>query len=161
MLIQCPECGKQISDKADSCPNCGCPVNKMNYDNYCSINDVKYDLTDAINVLSKVDNKDTDVHPLFVIEEMIRNKTSLERESAKKLALIILKTNKIPPDFNGKIDTYKTTQAQLNIPKCPTCGSTNIEEIGGLERVASVVVWGLSSKKINKTFKCKNCGYTW
>lgn len=25
MLIQCPECGKEISDKAASCPSCGCP----------------------------------------------------------------------------------------------------------------------------------------
>lgn len=25
MLIQCPECGKEISDKAEACPNCGCP----------------------------------------------------------------------------------------------------------------------------------------
>lgn len=25
-LIRCPECGKEISDKAVSCPNCGCPM---------------------------------------------------------------------------------------------------------------------------------------
>ena len=25
-LIKCPECGKEISDKAKSCPNCGAPV---------------------------------------------------------------------------------------------------------------------------------------
>lgn len=25
MLIHCPECGKEISDQAASCPNCGCP----------------------------------------------------------------------------------------------------------------------------------------
>lgn len=25
-LINCPECGKEISDKAFACPNCGCPV---------------------------------------------------------------------------------------------------------------------------------------
>lgn len=25
-LINCPECGKQISDKAASCPNCGYPI---------------------------------------------------------------------------------------------------------------------------------------
>lgn len=25
-LINCPECGKEISDKAVSCPNCGCPI---------------------------------------------------------------------------------------------------------------------------------------
>lgn len=25
-LINCPECGKEISEKAKSCPNCGCPI---------------------------------------------------------------------------------------------------------------------------------------
>ena len=46
-------------------------------------------------------------------------------------------------------------------PKCPTCQSTNIKNIGTGERVASVAMLGLFSKKINKSFKCKNCGYTW
>ncbi len=27
-LINCPECGKEISDKATSCPSCGCPIEK-------------------------------------------------------------------------------------------------------------------------------------
>ncbi len=26
-LIKCPECGKEISDKANSCPSCGYPIN--------------------------------------------------------------------------------------------------------------------------------------
>lgn len=26
MLIKCIECGKEISDKAKNCPNCGCPI---------------------------------------------------------------------------------------------------------------------------------------
>lgn len=25
-LIKCNECGHTISDKAESCPNCGCPI---------------------------------------------------------------------------------------------------------------------------------------
>lgn len=25
-IIQCPECGKSVSDRATSCPNCGCPI---------------------------------------------------------------------------------------------------------------------------------------
>ena len=25
-LINCPECGKEISDRANSCPNCGYPI---------------------------------------------------------------------------------------------------------------------------------------
>ena len=28
-LIRCPECGKEISDKASSCPNCGCPISGL------------------------------------------------------------------------------------------------------------------------------------
>ena len=27
VLIKCSECGKEISSKAKSCPNCGCPIN--------------------------------------------------------------------------------------------------------------------------------------
>lgn len=28
-LIKCPECGKEISDKAINCPNCGFPINQV------------------------------------------------------------------------------------------------------------------------------------
>lgn len=28
-MIKCHECGKEISDKASSCPNCGCPLSEM------------------------------------------------------------------------------------------------------------------------------------
>ena len=28
-LINCPECGKEISDKALTCPNCGIPINQQ------------------------------------------------------------------------------------------------------------------------------------
>lgn len=52
-------------------------------------------------------------------------------------------------------DTTKPT------PKCPTCQSTNVQKIEIGERVASVAIFGIFSKKINKSFKCKNCGYTW
>ena len=28
-LITCPECGKEVSDKATACPNCGYPINTV------------------------------------------------------------------------------------------------------------------------------------
>lgn len=52
-------------------------------------------------------------------------------------------------------------EEQSRVPKCPTCGSTNIRKMGGVERGASIAAFGIFSKKINKTFKCSNCGYTW
>ena len=28
MMIKCPECGREISSKATSCPHCGCPISE-------------------------------------------------------------------------------------------------------------------------------------
>lgn len=64
--------------------------------------------------------------------------------------------------FKVQVDAQEERERQeKNKPKCPTCGSTNIRKIGTGERVASVVGFGLLSKKINKTWKCNNCGHTW
>ena len=52
-------------------------------------------------------------------------------------------------------------EEKSRVPKCPTCGSTNIRKMSGVERGASITAFGIFSKKINKTFKCGNCGYTW
>lgn len=73
------------------------------------------------------------------------------------------KTNPFFPDLTPQQIAQANAQAQelLNKPKCPTCGSTNIKKIGGVERGASIWAFGIFSKKINKTFKCGNCGYTW
>lgn len=32
-LINCHECGKEISDKAEACPHCGCPTKEVANDN--------------------------------------------------------------------------------------------------------------------------------
>lgn len=52
-------------------------------------------------------------------------------------------------------------QKLYNVPRCPTCGSTNISKIGTLGRALSVSFFGLASNKIGKTHKCNNCGTTW
>lgn len=54
----------------------------------------------------------------------------------------------------------QSTQTQ-NIPKCPTCGSTNIHKIKAGERTASIIGFGIFSRKANKTWKCENCGHLW
>lgn len=34
-LIKCPECGKEVSDQAASCPNCGTPLNTASSKKFC------------------------------------------------------------------------------------------------------------------------------
>lgn len=48
-----------------------------------------------------------------------------------------------------------------NIPKCPTCSSTNIKKISATSKVASVAVWGLLSRKVHKQWHCNVCGSEW
>ena len=48
-----------------------------------------------------------------------------------------------------------------NVPKCPTCGSTNIEKISAAKRGVHMGLFGVFSKTSFSQFKCKNCGYQW
>lgn len=34
-LIKCTECGKEVSDKAPNCPNCGAPVTPQKFCKFC------------------------------------------------------------------------------------------------------------------------------
>ena len=60
-------------------------------------------------------------------------------------------------------DPTKDPESPYYIPviKCPTCSSTNVKKISSASRVFSVSFLGLNSNKINKSFECKTCGYTW
>lgn len=48
-----------------------------------------------------------------------------------------------------------------NIPRCPTCGSTNIKHLSNMNRAASFFTWGFASDKLGKQFECLNCKYKW
>lgn len=159
MLIECPECNKMISDRASVCPNCGCPIDKMDFANYCNVNGKSHDFSDIVELLPQVGSKDTDVSPIY-ITGMISRKTQLDWDCAKELADILIKTKTVPKRFDGSLKV-RNERIQASIPKCPTCQSTNIQKISPTERVGSIAMWGIFSKKINKSFKCKNCGYTW
>ena len=61
--------------------------------------------------------------------------------------------------------TYSTPvvqkQESSNVPKCPTCQSTNIEKISLTSKVVGGALFGLFSSNVRKTMHCKNCGYKW
>jgi len=84
-------------------------------------------------------------------------------------AMIDLK-KKDPIEYQLKMSQFKANLRQQenskkveedNKPKCPNCHSTNIKPISGTERAMSIIGLGMFSKKINKSFKCLDCKYTW
>lgn len=146
-LILCPECTKEVSDKAKQCIHCGYPldeyVKKINKSNdikidqkcvLCGQNEWSYDKQTGCNI-------------------------------CKCCGYIVVSDENRYNEYSKLIEIKKEQQVQnkqdLNVPKCPTCQSTNIRKIGAGERVASVLGLGIFSKKINKTWKCNNCGHTW
>ena len=65
-------------------------------------------------------------------------------------------------EFNAKMEHGKAVlEEQARIPKCPSCGSSNISKIGVMGRAVSFSLVGFASSKIGKTHKCNNCGTTW
>lgn len=120
----------------------------------CNINGIDYDLREVC--------------------ELILNKESIEGcKILAKMANISMFQN----DFCDYVrqhkevpryyDPYIPNNSRANytntkpIIKCPTCSSTNVREISTLERNGSFFFFGFGSNKLNKTFKCNNCNYTW
>lgn len=45
-----------------------------------------------------------------------------------------------------------------NLPKCPTCQSTNVRKISVTKRAAHGVAFGILSNTARSQFECLNCG---
>ena len=58
---------------------------------------------------------------------------------------------------------------EVNKPRCPTCGSTNVEKIpsrliskdGTVVTAEAVRFLVFGARKNEKQFACRNCGYKW
>lgn len=110
---------------------------------------------------NKLINTNITIEDYQVIDNVSDDITFLE-------AMIDLK-EKDPIEYQLKMSQFKANLKQQenskvkedNTPKCPNCHSTNIKSISGTERAISIMGLGIFSKKINKSFKCLNCKYTW
>ena len=165
-LIICPECGKEISDQSKQCIHCGYPISEIvtphrTDERICIVNGKEIYLH---FLLYNIETKEK-------FDRLVRT-IDCKGTTAIKIIKEVDETKKIPETLNFETRTQslkrqeqeklqRQQQEQANLPKCPTCGSTNIRKIGSVERGTSIVAFGIFSKKINKTFKCGNCGYTW
>lgn len=167
-LIKCIECGNDVSEYADKCPKCGCPIDlilktKKSCVHKFKIDGKEYDLTEFEK---KVDNET--LQSVVKIARMLMHEYNIPGADAKLIGDIIAFNNhQIPSDYNETFEKLRANNREaikaeeLLKPKCPHCQSTNIAKISTTERAVSVIGLGILSKKINKSFKCKNCGYTW
>ncbi len=154
-LISCPECNKEVSDKAEVCIHCGYPLRNT----ICIIRGEKYDLSFAFTTASANPEHDKIFKKGYIRKATQKNGYDTGSRNSGALMDQIMQTGVIPKTFEWP---YPEDIIYLNSAiTCPTCKSTNVSKIGAGERAASVGLFGIFSKKINKTFKCNSCGYTW
>jgi len=133
LMKYCPKCGDITFGKNNECSFCN-----------HTINETEYTYNEYLKNRSTIKQK--------IKEEYIDNSPEFNEELAQK------REEENDKVIHGK-GTYRYSQE--NVPKCPTCGSTNIKRITTLDRAVSVGTLGLLSGKIGKNYECLNCKAKW
>lgn len=165
-LIKCPECNKQISNKATICPNCGFPIANDTSHHYCEINCQIYDLDDEVCLVKNGKHEEA--------FWSLKDKCDISANNCLSIIKYIKLTDGVPSVYNIEEYTNKEEKnaydivlnmdkniLQSNIPKCPTCGSTNIQKISTTKKAMGSLFVGLLSTDARNQFECNNCGYKW
>lgn len=180
-LITCPECGKEVSDKAKMCPNCGYPINDPTVpdvkNNICAFKGQRYDLTEVLEYIEKTYDEngycvDPKTPAYFALKRIIPTIGCDTNELLGYLARYrkvpdfnfiptgdpdkyrLIKPKDYDPNFNIH-KAFEEEQKKL-IPKCPKCGSTSITT--GSRGYSLFTGFLGSGKTVNR---CGNCGYKW
>lgn len=124
--------------------------------------------SDTENLVDKVNNCNGNLIKVNITEEEFDILCDISEDNNFLQAMIDLKEKDIieynlkMSQFKSQLEQQKSSRTQNdNTPRCPHCKSTNIKSISALNRGASIAMWGVFSKKINKSFECLNCKYTW
>lgn len=156
-VMICPICGNiSLSDGYNS------DNPSMNCSN-CNSNMINTQMTGYVYGEACMEHRreelDKTLRENFTFNNPNFNKTEYEKlldaERQKKLNQLIYTGR-----TSSQTNTINNTQSN-NIPKCPTCGSTNIEKISAGKKLVGSTLFGIFSKDAKSTFHCKNCNYKW
>lgn len=175
MLIKCPECGKDVSDKAPACIHCGFPLNDIHKENTCLVDGAEYDMTELKNYYAKLTDYEKGEFYRRIKSMYKGNLETFPDEATKVLRNInehfnwwndshnhgkgYLKDKFVLTCIDHNFQYFEFNTADIpdpNVVRCPKCGSTSVTtEESGYSLLTGF--WG-SSRKHNL---CQKCGYRW
>lgn len=170
-LIHCPECNKEISDKATTCPNCGYPIEEMNKPKFSSngVNicpkcgnfalriskcpDCKTDMVDCYMSSNEWVQMPLDVMRQW--EQQMREKYVVNSPEFDEVLY-----NKRLQEEKAEADYYASYPRRPSEPKvtCPYCKSTNTKKISSMAKATNIALFGIFGNKIKYQWHCNNCG---
>ncbi|MDE7020981.1 MAG: zinc-ribbon domain-containing protein [Lachnospiraceae bacterium] len=160
-LINCPECGKEISDKSETCIHCGFPLIRI-ANTKCEINGTIYDF-----------EKEFQVALLPTIGEyssaynMISRKTRMCSADACKLVKIVRWNKAFPESYTPEyalldpsvLSGSTVSSNSVSVVKCPYCNSGNTKRISITSKAVNTALFGMFSVSRNsKNYHCNSCG---
>lgn len=169
--MYCKKCGELISDDSRFCKECGVRVfEESSIETNKEVNSLTYICKrDNIGIIAKcsICNRRVDIENDNLIDY---NKADNNYEFSFKYPVkcecgssyIKIKLPvEIKHDNNNNIQKT-TSKTNVNIPKCPTCGSPKIGKISAANKVGAAAVFGVFSVgHLSKTYQCYNCKYKW
>lgn len=133
----CPRCGAiQCREAVKECIRCEIQLIETPYDE-----DLYWDKESQKDTIDKI-------YEEYVYNNPLYDETAFKAREQRHKSIYL--GDGIPLNSNKQ-----------NIPKCPTCQSTNIQKLSTTSKVLGVGLLGLASKTVGKTMKCKSCGYHW
>lgn len=128
MLIKCPECNHEISDKCDKCIHCGYPIidnNRILSDEVCPL------CKNNLHVANGIEDKCSVCGYVFNAEEC--------REKDTHWSMVHPSTSNTP-----------------KCPICQSTNLTKISSTSKAVKIATFGLLGAGD--VGKTWKCNNCG---
>lgn len=142
-IMVCPHCGRLTWLPEVACVHCSCLM--TNYRRW-----IAADENGKKEILSKI-NQPKEYKPMYGPGNHPEYLVEADRVDAQ-IRKYLAEQGSNPPE-KKPIPKY--------VPKCPTCGSPDIEKISGTSKAVSFALFGVFSSKVRHQFKCKNCGYEW
>lgn len=160
----CLQCNRGLFNNDTKCDKCGC-LDIMDKDEYQNLYDkfkkASFKEQEILRQLEEykiickykfiVDKKNT---PEMRRQQSIKDKQAAEQKSQQEYEALKRRAQQ-------KRIEKERIEKQQNTPKCPTCGSTNIEKISTTSKAIGFVAVGIFSSNFGKTMHCKQCGYKW
>lgn len=180
-LIKCPECGKEVSNKALACIHCGYPL-EAKKESTATYQEQNNSTTESEN--SKADKPVGTTQPnsenagclttlvICGIIIVVASAFFIKVYGASSIGVILFFAFAVlfvgffihtwatadPKEVKQNWDKEKYNGYKFT---CPMCGSHKVKKIGTMNRATSVAVAGLASSKIGKQYECDDCQHKW
>lgn len=138
------------------CPKCGdIDTLHLKNDNNCMYCQTSYKETEFMTLESKEHGEIKPEIRKAIFEKYIKDNPMYSEETAKRREEQERQNRLNMPSSSS----YKAKEK--NVPKCPTCGSTNVCKISTGKKATGFILAGVFSSNFGKSYECRNCKYKW